>query len=74
MRHIHHIYNDAVSIEEYLYGVNMVTYLPQIGILLSRLNHCATIRAIGQLFKDILHLKELGDTESVVANAVWVFI
>ena len=31
-------------------------------------------RAIGQLFMDILHFKELGDTEIVVTNAVLVFI
>ena len=31
-------------------------------------------RATGQLFVEILHFKELGDTESVVTNAVWVFI
>ena len=27
-----------------------------------------------QLFMDILHFKVLGDTESVVTNAVYVFI
>ena len=31
-------------------------------------------RAIGQLFVEILHFKELEYTESVVTNAVWVFI
>ena len=29
---------------------------------------------IGQLFMDILHSKELGYTESIVTNAVWVFV
>ena len=31
-------------------------------------------RAIGQILMEILHINEIGDTESVVANAVWVFI
>ena len=31
-------------------------------------------RAIGQLFMEILHFKELGDTQSVVMNAVWVYL
>ena len=32
------------------------------------------LRAIGPLFMEILHFNELGDTESVVTNAVYVFI
>ena len=31
-------------------------------------------RAIGQILMEILHINEIGDTKSVVANAVWVFI
>ena len=31
-------------------------------------------RAIGQLFMEILHFKELADTESVVTNAVYLVI
>ena len=33
---------------------------------------CNNVTAIGQLFMDILHFKELGDTESVVTNAVYL--
>ena len=31
-------------------------------------------RAIGHILMEILHMNEIGDTESVVVNAVWVFI
>ena len=31
-------------------------------------------RAIGQILMEILHINEIGNTESVVANEVWVFI
>ena len=31
-------------------------------------------RAIGQIVMEILHINEIGDTESVVANVVGVFI
>ena len=39
-----------------------VPYSPHIYILLLRLHPCANLRAIGQVFMDILHFKELGDT------------
>ena len=32
------------------------------------------VRAFGQILMEMLHINEIGDTESVVANAVWVFI
>ena len=35
---------------------------------------CQILEQSGQLFMAILHVKELGDTESVVTNAFYVFI
>ena len=52
-----------------------VPYSPQIDILLLRLHVCAKFQTIiGQLYMEILHFKELWDTESVVMNVVYVFI
>ena len=51
-----------------------VPYSPYICILLLRLHPCAKFQSNGPLFMDILNLKQLGDTESVATNAVWVLI
>ena len=34
----------------------------------------SNFKAIGKLLLEIFHLNDLGDTESVVTNAVWVLI
>ena len=49
-----------------------VPYSPQIDIPLLRLHICAKFESDRTIFMEILHFKELGDTESVVTNAVYV--
>ena len=68
----------------YCISRNWVTSRMQFGCLSSHwqfvvctfwyFTHISNFKAIGHLVMGILHLNDLGDTESVVTNAVWALI